>query len=224
MAREPHRPHQRHARAAPRVRHRRAPGCEALFSRTYHQLPTSRRDRIPERIQRTVVALSEEVCALDTRIAAIEDELEHVALEEPVIQALRKIPGIGTLTATALFATIGDIHAFKSGRQLACWLGLTPREFSSGGTRRLGRISKQRVPYVRMLLIHGARSALWAARRYAAADLPLTQLQAWALKRAAEGHANRAAVALANKLARIAWAVWHHDREFDGNHVIRNAA
>jgi transposase len=116
------------------------------------------------------------------------------------------------------------VHAFKSGRQLACWLGLTPREFSSGGRRRLAGISKQGDSYLRMLLIHGARSALYAARRRAAADLPLTQLQAWARERAREGHSNRAAVALANKLARIAWAVWYHERAFDGNHVIRIAA
>jgi transposase len=75
-----------------------------------------------------------------------------------------------------------------------------------------------------MLLIHGARSALNAARRAAQADKPLTELQAWALQRAGEMHSNKAAVALANKLARIAWAVWHHERVFDGNHVVRVAA
>ena len=75
-----------------------------------------------------------------------------------------------------------------------------------------------------MLLIHGARSALNAARRAAQADKPLTPLQAWALKRAGEMHGNKAAVALANKLTRIAWAVWHHERAFDGNHLVRVAA
>lgn len=114
---------------------------------------------------------------------------------------------------------MNDLH-----RLLACWFGLTPREFSSGSRRRLGRISKQGDPYVRMLLIHGARSALNAARRAAQADKPLTQLQAWALHRAGEMHSNKVAVALANKLARIAWAVWHHERTFNGNHVQRVAA
>jgi transposase len=75
-----------------------------------------------------------------------------------------------------------------------------------------------------MLLVHGARAALNAARRLAAADKPLTQLQAWSLHRARESHPNKATVALANKLARIAWAVWYHERAFDGNHVIRVAA
>lgn len=161
---------------------------------------------------------------LEQRIETIELELEQVVAEDPVLQALLRIPGIGLLTATALFATVGDIHTFKSGRQLACWLGLTPRESSSGGRRRLGRISKQGDPYIRMLLVHGARAVLNAARRREAAKASLTQLQAWTVKRARESHSNKAAVALANKLARIVWAVWYHEREFDGNHVVRVAA
>jgi transposase len=159
---------------------------------------------------------------LERRIEAIETELEGVALEQPAIQALLRIPGIGLLTATALYANVTDVHAFKSGRQLACWLGLTPRENSSGGRRRLGRISKQGDPYLRTLLIHGARSALNAARRVEAAGKALTELQTWALRRARESHPNRAAVALANKLTRIAWAVWYYDRVFNGNHVVRD--
>jgi transposase len=201
-----------------------APIGAKRFLAELHQLLTSKRKVIPDRIYRAVLALADEVADLETRIAGLEEELERIALAQPVVQALLQIPGIGILTATALFATIADVHAFKSGRQLACWLGLTPREFSSGGRRRLGGISKQGDPYVRMLLIHGARSALRAARRREAGDLPLTQLQAWALKRAREGHSNRAAVALANKLARIAWAVWYHDRTFNGDHVVRIAA
>lgn len=201
-----------------------APVGAKRFLHDLHRLLTSKRRLIPDRIYRTVVTLAEEVRELEGRVAAIEDELERVALEEPVIQSLLAIPGVGTLTATALFAAVGDVHAFKRGRQLACWLGLTPREFSSGGRRRLAGISKQGDPYLRMLLIHGARSALSAARRRDAAGLPLTQLQTWALQRAREGHANRAAVALANKMARIAWAVWYHERHFDGDHVVRIAA
>jgi transposase len=201
-----------------------APLGAKRFMSDLHPLLDSKRSVLPERVYRTVVALWEEVCDLENRVDRIEAELDTVAREEPVIQALLKIPGIGLLTATALFATVADIHAFRSGRHLACWLGLTPREFSSGGRRGLGGISKQGDPYVRMLLIHGARSALSAARRRAAADLSLTQLQAWVLKRVHAAHSNKAAVAYANKLARIAWAVWYHDRQFDGDHVIWVAA
>jgi len=194
------------------------------FMNDLPQLLTSKQHVLPARVRRTITVLWEEVRDLEQRIETIETELESVALEQPVIQALLRIPGIGLLTATALFATVADIHAFRSGRHLACWLGLTPREFSSGGRRRLGRISKQGDPYVRMLLIHGARTALNAASRLAAADKPLTQLQAWSLARARESHRNKATVALANKLVRIAWAVWYHERDFNGNHTVRIAA
>jgi transposase len=195
-----------------------------LFMNGLHTLLRSRRDQLPVRVRRAITALWDEVRDLEQRIETIETELEGVARREPVVQALREVPGVGTLTATALFATVTDVHAFRNGRQLACWLGLTPREFSSGSRRRLGRISKQGDPYVRMLLIHGARAALNGARRTARADKPLTHLQQWALSRAGEMHSNKAAVALANKLARICWAVWHHERSFDGNHALRNAA
>lgn len=194
------------------------------FLNDLHMLLARKQANLPERVRRTVVTLWEEVRELEQRIDALETELESVGHAEPVIQALRAIPGIGLLTATALFAAIGDIHAFRSGRQLACWLGLTPREHSSGGQRRLGRISKQGDPYLRMLLVHGARSALNAARRRDHAGQPLTQLQVWALQRARTGHSNQATVAVANKLARIVWAVWYHNRAFNGNHAQRLAA
>jgi transposase len=109
---------------------------------------------------------------LEQYIDEVETELTAIAREIPMVKSLLKIPGLGLLTATALFATIGNIHAFKSGRQLACWLGLTPRESSSGGQRRLGRISKQGDAYVRMLFIHGARAALNGARRLESRDQP----------------------------------------------------
>jgi transposase len=112
------------------------------FMRDLLQLLTTKQHLLPPRVRRTITTLWEEVRELEQRIDAIETELEGIALEQPVIQALLRIPGIGLLTATALYATVADSHAFKSGRQLACWLGLTPREFSSGGRRRLGRISK----------------------------------------------------------------------------------
>jgi transposase len=201
-----------------------APTGSKRFMNDLPRLLDERAAVLPERVRRAVTALWHEVRDLEARIDAIEKEFETVAENEPAIRALMTIPGIGILTATALYATVANIHAFKSGRRLACWIGLTPREFSSGSRRRLGGISKQGDPYLRMLLIHGARSALNAARRTQAAGKPLTQLQQWALQRAEKAHTNKATVALANKLARIAWAVWHHERTFDGNHVQRIAA
>jgi transposase len=194
------------------------------FLTELHEVLEHARERLPERIRRMVRLLWDEVRQLERQIAEVEEELERIAKEEPVLRTLLQVPGIGVLTATALYASVGDVHAFKTGRHLASWLGLTPRESSSGERRRLGRITKQGDPYLRTLLIHGARSALLAAERARRAGRKLTHLQAWALKRASEGHTNRAAVALANKLARIAWAVWRHERTFDGDHAPRLAA
>ena len=126
-----------------------------------------------------------------------------MAKELPVVGYLRTIPGIGLLTATALLAFIGDIHRFPSGRHLASYLGLTPREFSSGLKRNLGRISKRGDGYLRTLLIHGARSVLLHAR-----TKQPDRLREWANKLAQTHVHNKAAVAVANKMARIVWAVW----------------
>ena len=129
-----------------------------------------------------VLLLWDEVRQLERQIEEVEEELERIAKEEPVLHTLLQVPGIGVLTATALYASVGDIHAFSSGRHLASWLGLTPRESSSGDRRRLGRITKQGDPYLRTLLIHGARSSLLAAERARRANRKLTHLQAWALE------------------------------------------
>lgn len=191
-----------------------------------NELPAllSNRPQLPPRVRTAITELWAEVRDVESRVETVERELETYAADEPVVKALLRIPGIGVLAATALFATIGNIHTFNNGRQLACWLGLTPRESSSGGKRRLGAISKQGDPYLRMLLIHGARSALNAAARRANAEKPLSRLQAWSLERASAAHRNKAAVALANKIARIAWAVWRYERVFDGNHAAKAAA
>jgi transposase len=137
--------------------------------------------------------------------------VQELAGEDARIERLRTIPGVGLLTATALVAFLGDVARFPSGRHLASYLGLTPRERSSGQRRQLGRISKRGDPYLRMLLIHGARSVLCHAKRRTREP---DRLRAWALERErACGH-NQAAVALANKLARIAWAVWRGEHGY----------
>jgi transposase len=120
---------------------------------------------------------------------------------------LQSIPGIGLLTATALAGFVGDMQRFDSARHFASYLGLTPREHSSGLSRRMGRISKQGDIYLRMLLIHGARAVLLAAKSKGRPD----RLHEWALDiQERRGH-NKAAVAVANKLARLVWAVSTRD-------------
>ena len=124
----------------------------------------------------------------------------------PEVARLTSIPGIGLLTATAMVGFVGNIKRFRTSRHFASYLGLTPREHSSGNRRRMGRISKQGDRYLRMLLVHGGRSLLWSAHREGATPTPLQQ---WGLqKHEFRGH-NKAIVALANKLARRVWAVWN---------------
>ena len=198
-------------------------GTRRLALSLTHALDSAR-DRLPSHLLHAVQSLWSEVQDLTRRIREVEEELERVSKTNHDIRRLREIPGIGLLTATALYASIGDIHAFPSGRHFASWLGLTPRENSSGHARRLGRISKQGDTYLRTLLTHGARAALHAAQRKANAGRSLSYLEAWAVQKAIEQHPNRAVSALANKLARAVWAVWHHDRAYDGNHALAQAA
>ena len=153
-----------------------------------------------------------EIGELETRLRGVERQLETAAAGSLVVGQLRTVPGIGVLTATALVAAVGDVQRFPSARHFASYLGLTPREHSSGARRHLGAISKRGDRYLRMLLIHGARAVLWHAKRPSAR--PLDRLRTWALQlERLRGH-NKAAVALANKLARIAWAVWKRGAGF----------
>lgn len=159
---------------------------------------------LPEALRPPLMEACLEIRELEERSRACEKQLKALAKQMPEVQRLETIPGIGLLTATALVAFVGDVRRFKTARHFSSYLGLTPRERSSGQVRRLGRISKRGNPYLRTLLTHGARAFLWAARRPQQPD----RLQAWALeKQQARGH-NKAAIAVANKLARIAWAVW----------------
>lgn len=165
---------------------------------------------VPPSLELGLERVLTEVDALEDRIRDVERQLEALVNEMPVARRLMTVPGVGLLTATALVARFGDAKRFRSCRRFASAIGITPRERSSGSTRRLGRISKQGDAYVRMLLIHGARSVLWAAKRAKHPD-PLRQ---WALRvEARRGH-NKAAVAIANKMARIVWSVWSREHDY----------
>jgi transposase len=169
---------------------------------------------IPGRLRRVLGLVVDETRALEAQIRYLERELRTVADQDLVIRRLLTVPGVGLLTATALAATVGHIHGFRRARRFASWLGLTPREHSSGRRRQLGAITKQGDEYLRCLLIHGARSVLLAARRTAQTSRPPTPLQRWALAVSDRRGHNRAAVAVANKLARIIWAVWTRDVDY----------
>jgi transposase len=163
---------------------------------------------LPILIRGSMRLLIEEIQLLEDRTAQLEKELSTLAKQSPACVALLSIPGIGLLTATAMVAaTGGTVSHFKSARHFASWFGLTPREFSSGNSRILGRISKRGDRYLRMLLTHGARSVLRATSVAYAAGKPLDGLRRWAASLAGRVHHNKAACALANKLARICYAV-----------------
>jgi transposase len=153
-----------------------------------------------------LVAL-EEIRSLEHKQNQLDKELERMAKGLPVVQRLLSIPGVGIVTATALWAWVGDVERFRSCRAFANYLGLTPREYSSGQKRRLGPISRQGNDYLRTLLVHGARSILRIAQRH-----PDDPLCSWAVKLRQRAPHNKAAVGVANKLARIAYAVWKHER------------
>lgn len=165
---------------------------------------------LPDSLRPALAETCNEIRELEHRMRSVERQLEQLASATAVVARLRSIPGIGLLTSTALVALVGDIARFRSGRHLASFIGITPRESSTGLRRRLGAISKRGDTYLRMLLIHGARSVLCHAKKAVEHD----RLRTWALDRErARGH-NKAAVALANKLTRIVWAVWRHDTTY----------
>jgi transposase len=152
--------------------------------------------------------LYEEFLALDQRLASYDEQLTAIGQAHPECQRLQTIPGIGPVTATALIAAIGDATQFKNGRQLAAWLGLVPREHSTGGKPRLLGISKRGDVYLRTLLVHGARTILrWV-------DTKSDDRSRWLRALIARRGKNRAAVAFANKNARIVWALLVYQQEY----------
>ncbi len=160
--------------------------------------------------------LGGELRRLDERVKRFDGQIEAIGQADPACRRLQAIPGIGPLTATALVAAVGDPSAFRNGRELAAWLGLVPRQRSTGGRTRLLGISKRGDRCLRCLLVHGARAALRAAARR---DDRRSQ---WAVGVAARRGRNVATVALANRNARTAWAVPAAKADFDPGHVGRS--
>ena len=161
------------------------------------------------RMVQLLTDLREEWSAVDRRIKGYDDELAALTREDMQARRLATIPGVGVINATALLAAIGDGSAFAKGRDLAAWLGLTPRQHSTGGRTKLLGISKRGNGYLRKQLIHGARAAMphLAARP--------NQLGHWLKDLLSRAHPNVVVVALAAKLARIAWALLRNGKDFD---------
>ena len=153
-------------------------------------------------------SLQQDLIALDDRVSEMDKKIQQLASSNRTAKRLQQIPGIGPITATALVCAIGDGKQFKRGRDLAAWLGLTPRQHSSGGKDCLLGISKRGDSYLRTLLIHGARAVLKVAEKK---DDPRSR---WLQNLCSRRNKNIAAVALANKNARIVWALLTKETDF----------
>jgi transposase len=162
--------------------------------------------RLPSLAREALGALVGQLRSAQGRIKALEARLTAWHRSSEASRRLAAIPGVGVITATALVATIGDAAQFRSGRQLSAWLGLVPRQHSSGGKDRLGRISKHGDGYIRRLLVHGARTVLrWRRAKPGTGS-------GWTDRLLARRPTNVVLVAMANKTARVAWALLRHER------------
>lgn len=175
-------------------------------------------NELPGSFRLLIERLLDHLKVLDKQVIELEVQIKAWHRESELSRKLEEIPGIGPVTASALVATIGDAKSFENGRQLAAWMVLVPKQHSTGGKSRLQGISKRGDTYLRTLLIHGARSAILAAQRKA------QQADSWLTKLLQRRSPNVAAVALANKNARIIWALLAHDREFQSDYMTAKAA
>lgn len=163
---------------------------------------------LPMAFRQLIDQLTSHLKELDRQVKEFERQIIAWHRGNPQSHELEKIPGVGPLSASALVASIADARSFDSGRQLSAWLGLVPRQSSTGGKAKLLGMSKRGDAYLRTLLIHGARSAILIAKRCNQTTNP------WLANLMNRRHPNVAAVALANKNARTVWALLAHGRDF----------
>ncbi|MBD3847329.1 IS110 family transposase [Bosea sp. SSUT16] len=166
------------------------------------------------RVRQLVDELCVEWKELDAKITALNGEFVELARHDAAARRLTSIPGVGALNATALIAAVGNASSFAKARDLGAWLGLVPRQYSTGGKARLLGISKRGNTYLRTLLIHGARAALPSLSN---SDTPMGRWLKAMIERGV--HRNAVVVALANKLARIAWATLRKETRFERGYL-----
>ena len=171
-------------------------------------------EAVPQAFKVLIFEALEEIPALEHRIHVAETQLKVLTQDLTDVARLGQVEGIGLLTSTALFTAAGSPNHFRSGRHMSAWLGITPRVSSSANTCHLGPITKRGDKYLRTLVVHGARGLLSAAKRRQTAGSPLSRLHRWALQLEARVGHNKATVAIANKIVRIAWAVWKKQEDF----------
>ena len=167
---------------------------------------------LPGTMRNLLERLTENLQEMDRQVDELEKQIMLWHRENEASRRLAEIGGIGPITASAIVATVGRAREFKNGRQMAAWMGLVPRQHSSGGKQNLLGISKRGDTYLRTLLIHGARSVIRVAKNKA-------EPESWLRKLMARRNKNVAAVALANKNARVVWALLANDRTFRPDHT-----
>jgi transposase len=171
-------------------------------------------DLLSPRMVRMIAELSGDCRHLDQRIEDVTGEIEALAKEDEACQRLMTVPGIGPIIASAMVSAIGEGAAFSRGRDFAAWLGLVPKQISTGGRTILGRISKRGNTYLRTLFVRGARVILLRPENW-----PKHSFGPWLEAASKRMHRNVLAVALANKLARIAWSVLAGERHYEARCV-----
>ena len=169
----------------------------------------------PESLRRLLERLKMQLTMLDEQMTACDTQVAQQARASESAKRIQEIAGVGPLTADAIISTVGDAHEFKNGRQFAAWQGLTPRQYSSGGKTKLGRITRRGDAYLRTLLIQGARSTLQAAMKRAPDKL--TRIQQWMIALVARVGYHKTLVAIANKHARMIWAILAKGEDFNIN-------
>ena len=174
---------------------------------------------LPAMMRQLIERLGEQLKALDKQVGEMQRQIALWHREYEQSRKLEDIAGIGPITASAFVASVGDAKSFKNARQVTAWLGMVPRHEGTGGRAALGKISKRGDVYLRTMLIHGARSVIAKLERKP------DQASPWLRRLLARRNKNIAAVALAAKNARIAWALLAHERRFEPDYVaIRPAA
>jgi transposase len=178
------------------------------------QLPELARDeRLPESFRPLLIATLEHLRHIDERILECDARLQAPVRHHEQARRIQALTGVGTLTASALLATVANPQDFRNGRQLAAWLGLVPRQHSSGGKQRLGVITKRGDTYLRGLLTQGARSTLQVALKRE--PLRRSRLEQWIVALHGRVGYHKTLVAIANKHARILWTILAHGENYD---------
>jgi transposase len=172
-------------------------------------------ERLPDGLRRLLAQINDQLQQLDHQLALCDRQIAQAARDDEAAKRLQAVAGVGVITADAVCASVGNAHDFKNGRQFAAWMGLTPRQYSSGGQTKLGRISRRGDAYLRSLLVQGARSTLQATLKKAPDKL--NRMQQWIIRLYGRVGYHKTLVAIANKHARQLWALLAKGETYDLN-------